>query len=146
MAKRKKNSVIPFLPYESKSKNGTEKGYIRLTPSQFHSDAVKDLSANAYRIFVSMKFRAKGHREVIYTHECAREDASISRQTFINVVEELTKMMLIKRIPTHAFAPSRFEFIEEWKNYNSPRRDCITGERNPKKTSGNRAQPKRKTR
>ena len=144
MARKKKSSVVPFQPYESRSQNGTERGYIRLTPSQFHSDAVMDLSPNAFRIFVSMKFRSKGHREVIYTYDHATEDASISRQTFLNVLEELMRMKLIKRIPTHAYAPSRFEFIEEWKSYYSPRRDFITGKRNPKKKNSNRVQPNRK--
>lgn len=146
MARKKKSSVVPFQPYESKSQNGTERGYIRLTPSQFHSDAVMDLSPNAFRIFVSMKFRSKGHREVIYTYENAGEDASISRQTFLNVLDELTRMKLIKRIPTHAYAPSMFEFIEEWKSYYSPRRDLITGKRNPKKKNSNRKQPQKKSR
>lgn len=143
MARKKKSSVVPFQPYESKSHNGTERGYIRLTPSQFNSDAVKDLSPNAFRIFVLMKFKSNGKREVIYTYKNATEEASVCRQTFLNVLNELMEMKLIKRIPTHAYEASRFEFVEEWKNYHSPREDLITGERKPKKENSNRVQPKR---
>ncbi len=144
MSKRTRSTLTPFLCFESKSKSGKEKGYIRLTPSQFYSDAVMDLSANAYRVFVYMKFRSKGKREVIYTYENATQDASISRQTFIKVIDELIQMNLIERLPTNAYAPSKFQFVEGWKTYYSSRRDLLTGERRPKNWKNPKQQPQRK--
>ena len=144
MPKRTGSAVTPFSPYESKSKSGKEKGYIRLTPSQFYSDAVMDLSANAYRVFVYMKFRSRGNREVIYTYENATQDASISRQTFVKVIDELIGMNLIERLPTNAYAPAKFQFVEGWKTYYSTRRDLLTGERKPKNWKNPKHQPLKK--
>lgn len=143
MSKKKGSALTPFLYYESKSKSGKEKGYIRLTPSQFYSDAVMDLSANAHRVLICMKFQAKGNREFIYTYENATQDASISRQTFVKVIDELIQMKLIERIPTKAYAPSKFQFVEGWKTYHSPRRDLLTGDRRPKNWKKPKPQPKR---
>ena len=59
-----------------------------LRNTQFHSDAVMDLSANSYRVFTYMKFRAKGNKVFTYTYENAIKDASISRQTFLKVKKD----------------------------------------------------------
>lgn len=142
---RRKKTFVPFATYESRSKTGTEKGYVRLTPSQMYSDAVLDLSNGAYRVFVSMKLRAKGHREYVYTYDMATADTSISRQTYLTTTKELIEVGLIEKIPTSAYEPSRYRFISRWKEYRSPRRDPMTDKRRPKNWKNPRPQPQSKS-
>lgn len=59
MGKSRKSTIRKFEFYETITDNGIESGYVRLANTQFHSDAVMDLSANSYRVFTYMKFRAK---------------------------------------------------------------------------------------
>lgn len=134
MGKSRKSTIKRFEFYESTTDNGIERGYIRLSNTQCHSDAIMDLSANSYRIFTYMKFRAKGSKIFTYTYENAIEDASISRQIFVKVKAELMANGLIKQLPSNAYSPSKFEFSAEWKNYLSKRRDWFTDERTYKKT------------
>ena len=104
MGKSRKSTIRKFEFYETITDNGIESGYVRLANTQFHSDAVMDLSANSYRVFTYMKFRAKGNKVFTYTYENAIKDASISRQTFLKVKKELiaisssTKKMVSKII------------------------------------------------
>ena len=141
--RRTKKNIVPFQFYESKSSNGTERNYVRLTNSQGNSDAILDLSANAFRIFVYMKFRAKGKCEFFYTYENGTTDASISRQTYKNVVDELERVGLIERLPTNMYSASKYKFSDKWKNYKSPRRDMLTGKRKAKNWKNPRPQPKK---
>lgn len=98
MGKSRKSTIRKFEFYETITDNGIESGYVRLANTQFHSDAVMDLSANSYRVFTYMKFRAKGNKVFTYTYENAIKDASISRQTFLKVKKELIDNGLIKTI------------------------------------------------
>lgn len=123
MGKSRKSTIRKFEFYETITDNGIESGYVRLANTQFHSDAVMDLSANSYRVFTYMKFRAKGNKVFTYTYENAIKDASISRQTFLKVKKELIDNGLIKQLASNAYSPSKFEFSAEWKNYHSKRRD-----------------------
>lgn len=142
MATKKKNSLKPFELYESRSRSGYEKGYVRLTPSQFHSDSILDLSSNAFRIYIMMKFQARGHIEFIYTYDQAIKDTSISRQTYRRVIDELVNMGLIEELPRNVYAPLKFRFSIKWKNYVSDRRDIYTGERYVRKADNPRPQPR----
>ena len=135
MGKSRKSTIRKFEFYETITDNGIESGYVRLANTQFHSDAVMDLSANSYRVFTYMKFRAKGNKVFTYTYENAIKDASISRQTFLKVKKELA---------SNAYSPSKFEFSAEWKNYHSKRRDWFTDERIGKNAKSKRKQPQRK--
>ena len=67
MGKSRKSTIRKFEFYETITDNGIESGYVRLANTQFHSDAVMDLSANSYRVFTYMKFRAKGNKVFTYT-------------------------------------------------------------------------------
>ena len=98
MGKSRKSTIRKFEFYETITDNGIESGYVRLANTQFHSDAVMDLSANSYRVFTYMKFRAKGNKVFTYTYENAIKDASISRQTFLKVKKELIDNGLIKQL------------------------------------------------
>ena len=69
MGKSRKSTIRKFEFYETITDNGIESGYVRLANTQFHSDAVMDLSANSYRVFTYMKFRAKGNKVFTYTYE-----------------------------------------------------------------------------
>ena len=89
MRKSRKSKIKKFEFYETTTDSGIESGYIRLANTQFHTDAVMDLSANSYRVFTYMKFRAKGGKAFTYTYANAIKDASISRQTFLKVKREL---------------------------------------------------------
>ena len=71
MGKSRKSTIRKFEFYETITDNGIESGYVRLANTQFHSDAVMDLSANSYRVFTYMKFRAKGNKVFTYTYENA---------------------------------------------------------------------------
>lgn len=126
MGKSRKSTIRKFEFYETITDNGIESGYVRLANTQFHSDAVMDLSANSYRVFTYMKFRAKGNKVFTYTYENAIKDASISRQTFLKVKKELIDNGLIKQLASNAYSPSKFEFSAEWKNYHSKRRDWFS--------------------
>ena len=110
MGKSRKSTIRKFEFYETITDNGIESGYVRLANTQFHSDAVMDLSANSYRVFTYMKFRAKGNKVFTYTYENAIKDASISRQTFLKVKKELIDNGLIKQLASNAYSPSKFEF------------------------------------
>lgn len=110
MGKSRKSTIRKFEFYETITDNGIESGYVRLANTQFHSDAVMDLSANSYRVFTYMKFRAKGNKVFTYTYENAINDASISRQTFLKVKKELIDNGLIKQLASNAYSPSKFEF------------------------------------
>ena len=68
MGKYRKSTIRKFEFYETITDNGIESGYVRLANTQFHSDAVMDLSANSYRVFTYMKFRAKGNKVFTYTY------------------------------------------------------------------------------
>ena len=48
MGKSRKSTIRKFEFYETITDNGIESGYVRLANTQFHSDAVMDLSANSY--------------------------------------------------------------------------------------------------
>lgn len=144
MGKSGKSTIRKFEFYETITDNGIERGYVRLANTQFHSDAVMDLSANSYRVFTYMKFRAKGNKVFTYTYENAIKDASISRQTFLKVKKELIDNGLIKQLASNAYSPSKFEFSAEWKNYHSKRRDWFTDERIGKNAKSKRKQPQRK--
>lgn len=144
MGKSRKSTIRKFEFYETITDNGIESGYVRLANTQFHSDAVMDLSANSYRVFTYMKFRAKGNKVFTYTFENAIKDASISRQTFLKVKKELIDNGLIKQLASNAYSPSKFEFSAEWKNYHSKRRDWFTDERIGKNAKSKRKQPQRK--
>ena len=135
MGKSRKSTIRKFEFYETITDNGIESGYVRLANTQFHSDAVMDLSANSYRVFTYMKFRAKGNKVFTYTYENAIKDASISRQTFLKVKKQLA---------SNAYSTSKFEFSAEWKNYHSKRRDWFTDERIGKNAKSKRRQPQRK--
>lgn len=74
MGKSRKSTIRKFEFYETITDNGIESGYVRLANTQFHSDAVMDLSANSYRVFTYMKFRAKGNKVFTYTYENAIKD------------------------------------------------------------------------
>ena len=50
MGKSRKSTIRKFEFYETITDNGIESGYVRLANTQFHSDAVMDLSANSYII------------------------------------------------------------------------------------------------
>ena len=69
MGKSRKSTIRKFEFYETITDNGIESGYVRLANTQFHSDAVMDLSANSYRVFTYMKFRAKGNKVFTYTYK-----------------------------------------------------------------------------
>ena len=47
MGKSRKSTIRKFEFYETITDNGIESGYVRLANTQFHSDAVMDLSANS---------------------------------------------------------------------------------------------------
>lgn len=144
MRKSRKSKIKKFEFYETTTDSGIESGYIRLANTQFHTDAVMDLSANSYRVFTYMKFRAKGGKAFTYTYANAIKDASISRQTFLKVKRELIDSGLIKQLASNAYSPSKFEFSAEWKNYHSKRRDWFTDERISKNAESKRKQPQRK--
>ena len=74
MGKSRKSTIRKFEFYETITDNGIESGYVRLANTQFHSDAVMDLSANSYRVFTYIKFRAKGNKVFTYTYENAIKD------------------------------------------------------------------------
>ena len=138
------STKMNFEFYETITDYGIESGYVRLANTQFHSDAEMDLSANSYRVFSYMKFRAKGNKVFTYTYENAINDASKMRQKFLKVKIELIDNGLLKQLASNAYSTSKFEFSAEWKNYHSKRRDWFTDERIGKNAKSKRRQPQRK--
>ncbi|MBR1815242.1 MAG: hypothetical protein IJ763_10955 [Lachnospiraceae bacterium] len=78
---RRKDTIVLFKPYESRSPNGNEKGYVRITPSLFHSDAVRDINYASFKIYLDMRFVAErlGHESVTVTERYSHLYPSVQR-------------------------------------------------------------------
>lgn len=124
----KSSNKTAFKNYESRSPNGFEKGYIRVTPSQIGSDAVRDLGDKAYRMFMDMKFVAKGHDKVVYSRKLAYKNLGISNETFKKIIDKLVEVGLIEKLPRGCYGATSIIFSDKWKEYKSPRRDALTNE------------------
>lgn len=123
---RRKDTIVLFKPYESRSPNGNEKGYVRITPSLFHSDAVRDINYASFKIYLDMRFVASGNTMVIYTQELAHKNLGVCKGTYVNAIKELKNVGLIKALPRACYSPARYEFISDWQKYSSRKRDCLS--------------------
>ena len=64
MGKSRKSTIRKFEFYETITDNGIESGYVRLANTQFHSDALMDLSANSYRVILPFRTKFKLRRRI----------------------------------------------------------------------------------
>ncbi len=126
MAKRK-NTIVAFKPYETRSLSGSEKGYLRLTKSLWNADALKDIPRSAVLMYIDMRILANGHDEVIYTQANAYQSLLVSKETYSKSITELIRVGLIKKKPRSCYAPNSFEFSSDWRGYISEKRDPLTG-------------------
>ena len=120
--------ITPFKPYESRSPNGNEKGYVRITNSIHESDAMRDLSDLAFRVFLDMRFVSKGHGEVIYTQKMGAERLNLSKGGYTSAINQLITVGLVERLPRGCYAPAKYKFSTSWKTYYSRRRGLFSGE------------------
>jgi len=125
--KAKKRKITPFKPYEAKTPD-QEKYYFRISQSLYESDAFRDMTPTALRLYLDLVARARGHEEIIYSWEMARERCGMSKQSFTQAKRHLTKLGLVYLQRRGCYQASRFRFSEEWKNYVSDKRDAFTGE------------------
>ncbi len=125
---RSSKEKSPFLPHETRSETGYEKGYIRMTPSLYYSDSMRDLKDKARIVFQDMKFIAKNKTEVIYTQKMGMERLNLSKGGYTSSINQLIDVGLIERLPRGCYAPAKYKFSCEWKKYYSPNRDMFTGE------------------
>ena len=70
MGKSRKSTIRKFEFYETITDNGIESGYVRLANTQFHSDAVMDLSANSYNILGKSGLKMKDVATIVNCTEC----------------------------------------------------------------------------
>lgn len=125
MAKR---MITPFKAYESRSPNGNEKGYVRITRSLFESDAVKGLTDLALRFYLDMIMVAKGHEKVLYSQNIAMKHLGISKGGYTSAIKQLINVGLIEKMPRGCFAPATYKFSSKWHKYVNPKRDIMTNE------------------
>jgi hypothetical protein len=132
-----KRNITPFKPFESRSPNGNEKGYIRLTRSIYQSDALKDLNHLAKDIYIDMLFEAIGRDTITYTQKKAKDNLDVSKGGYTNSIKQLLKVGCIERLPRGCYEPSTYKFSKKWHDYKSERRDAFTGEINKKSRLNN---------
>lgn len=121
-------NITLFKPYESRSPSGSEKGYLRVTNSLYDSDAVKDLSDLAFRVYIDMRFVAKGHETVIYTQSMGMKRIKLSKGGYTNSIKQLVEVGYLIRLPRGCYSPSTYKFSPKWHKYKSKQRDALTGE------------------
>lgn len=132
-----KKNITPFKPYESRSPNGNEKGYIRFTKSLYYSDAYIELNHLAKNMYLDMLFEAMGHDTVIYTQKKAKDKLNISKGGYTNSIKQLINVGCIEKLPRGCYEPSTYKFSKKWHEYRSNRRDAFTGEINKKSRLNN---------
>ena len=117
---------IPFRDYESKAPNGTERGYIRVTPSLYYSDAMRDLTHLQFRVFFDIRMNANLNSEVAYTQEMAKKNLGVCKQSFGTIISRLQEVGLIEKKRRGTYMPTVLKFSAKWKKYESPNRDAFT--------------------
>ena len=112
---RNKN-IAPFAPYERSAEvsNGKESRYIRLVHLQLI--CMKNLSGNAFKLYVMMKDYAKGNEEFEFPHRIYKE--LFSNQTFSTARDELIEKGFLKDFVSQAprKQPNIYRFSGEWRN------------------------------
>lgn len=112
---RHKN-IVPFASYERSSdySSGKEERYIRLVHIQLI--CMKELSGNAFKLYVMMKDYAKGNEEFEFPHRVYKE--LFSNQTFSTARDELIKKGFLQNFVSQAprKQPNIYRFSGEWRN------------------------------
>ena len=96
--------------------NGIEKRYLRLGATQMASEAMRGLSASAFKVYVYMKLEAGGKRNFVFPH--AKYSSYMSKPTFFRALKELEKAGFVDIVSRNKNlrTANEYAFAEGWKN------------------------------
>lgn len=115
MGKRKKT---PFTVWENPK---SQDGYVRLAHTLLDSEAFRNLSGNAFKLYVYMRQWAyrqeKSNGEYLtYTLTLVQKVLGVSEPTANKAILELEKKGIIKRLNNSRYRreASQWRFVKEW--------------------------------
>lgn len=115
MKRRKKT---PFRIWENTKEHD---GYIRLAHSFLDNEVIRELSGNAFKLYVYMRqwaYRKENSNGeyLTYTLSLAKKALNVSEPTANKAILELESKGLIKRLNNSRYAreASQWKFSEEW--------------------------------
>jgi len=111
----KRFKVTPFRPWETKTKDGLEKRYFRMGVSQMSTEAMRQLSPTAFKIYCYMKLESGGNNEFTFPH--TKYSSYLSRPTFIKAVRELESSGFVDVVQRNKNLRTAnvYKFSERWK-------------------------------
>lgn len=117
MARTKKT---PFPPWFTTRTDGFEKRYIRLAVTLTSSEAFRDLSNSAVRIYINMMMEAGGNKD--FTFPCNKYINYMSKQTFFKARTELVNhgFITIKQNNRNLRKSNIYSFSDGWKSFKKP--------------------------
>ncbi len=112
MARTKK---VPFAPWETKASGGVEKRYCRMGNTQMCSEAMRNLSPAAFKVYWFMRLESAGKREFEFPH--VKYASYMSKPTFFRVLKELQDSGFVDVVQRNKCVrqPNVYRFSDRWK-------------------------------
>lgn len=112
--------ITEFKPWETKNTNGRENRYIRIGVTMTASDAFRDLSNSAVRVYVNMLMEAGGKHRFRFPYNKYR--CYMSKPTFFKARDDLINHGFIEIVQNNRNLRKANEycFSDKWKSFVKP--------------------------
>lgn len=110
-----RKKITPFEAWETKNDNGVEKRYFRMGASLMASEAMRNLSPSAFKVYCYMRIESAGNRSFKFPH--AKYRSYMSKPTFQKAKQELVNKGFIDVIQNNKNLRQAniYAFSDRWK-------------------------------